>query len=145
MTGEKELLMYIDKNIHMGLEALSTLSKQFEKTDNKIKAAVLEALSEYKKFEHKCKALLGEDDKRKKQGNLFQVIMNKMGTSSEFAKDNSDSHIADMLIQGYNMGIIDITKKLKKYKKEISNEVFELACDYREMMETRVEDMKEYL
>lgn len=145
MTGEKELLTYIDENIHMGLEALTTLEKQLEKTDNKIKSAVSESLGEYKKFEHKCKALLGESDNKKRQGNLFQVIMSKMSANQEFAKDNSDTHIADMLIQGYNMGIIDITKKLKKYKKEITNEVFEFAVDYREMMERRVEEMKEFL
>ena len=44
MTGEKELLIYIDENIHTGLEALSTLEKQLEKTNNKIKSSVLESL-----------------------------------------------------------------------------------------------------
>lgn len=145
MTGEKELLSYLDENIRMGLEALTTLSKQLEKTDNKIKSAVCESLREYKDYERKCKVLLGDDAKKVKQGNLISVIMTKMGSNAEFAKDNSDSHIADMLIQGYNMGIIDITKKLKKYKKELSEDAMALATDYRDMMEKRIEAMKEYL
>lgn len=145
MTGEKELLTYLDDNVHMGLEALETLSKQLEKTDNKIKSAVCESLEEYKQYDRKCKVLLGDDAQKRTQGNLLSVIMTKMGSNREFAKDNSDSHIADMLIQGYNMGIIDITKKLKKYKKELSEETTQLACEYRDMMERRIEVMKEYL
>ncbi len=145
MTGETELLSYLDENIRMGKEALETLLGQLEKTDNKIKSEVVSSLAEYKKYDHKCKALLGKSDAKEKHGNLFAVIMTKMSSNKEFAKDNSDSHIADMLIQGYNMGIIDITKKLKKYKHEISEEVASLAVDYREMMERRIEAMKEYL
>lgn len=145
MTGEKELLVYLKDNIKMGKEALCTLSRLLEKTDNKIKGAVDEALKEYKKYEKKCKSLLEDDVKADKQGNLISVIMNKMGSTSEFKKDNSDSHIADMLIQGYNMGIIDITKKLKKYKNELSSETIELSESYRDMMERRIEVMKEYL
>ena len=145
MTGEMELLAYLEENIRMGKEALETLVSQLEKTDNKIKSEVCESLEEYKKFDKKCKVLNGNEGEKTKRGNLFAVIMTKMSSNAEFAKDNSDSHIADMLIQGYNMGIIDITKKLKKYKKELSAETTELATSYRDMMEKRIEVMKEYL
>lgn len=145
MTGEKELLLYLEENIKMGKEALETLVEKLEKTDNKIKGAVEESLDEYHRFDRLCKNFLGEDAKKEKKGNLFAVLMTKMSSNAEFAKDNSDSHIADMLIQGYNMGIIDITKKVKKYKKELSDDVAKLAIDYKDMMEKRVEIMKEYL
>lgn len=145
MTGEQELLEYLEENIKMGKEALETLANKLEKTDNKIKSAVIESLDEYNKYDKMCKTLLGSQDTKEKKGNLFAVLMTKMGAGADFAKDNSDSHIADMLIQGYNMGIIDITKKLKKYKKEISKETSVLATNYRSMMEKRIEVMKEYL
>lgn len=145
MTGEQELLSYLDENIRMGKEALETLLGQLEKTDNKIKRSVIESLDEYKKYGQMCKALLGKEDGKEKKGNLFAVMMTKMSSNAEFAKDNSDSHIADMLIQGYNMGIIDITKKLKKYKGDLTRETESLANNYRNMMEKRIEVMKEYL
>ena len=34
----------------------------------------------------------------------------------EVLKDNSDSRIAGMLIQGLTMGVINITKNIDKYK-----------------------------
>ncbi len=140
-----ELLAYLDENIRMGKEALETLAIKLEKTDNKIKCAVDDALAVYKKYSHKCKELLGRGNEKEKHGNLFAVLMNKMSSNAEFAKDNSDSHIADMLIQGYNMGIIDITKKLKKFKGELDEETAKFAENYRDMMQERIEQMKEYL
>lgn len=145
MDGEMELLTYLSENIKMGKESLEALVAKLEHTDNKIKPCIERALTTYKKYDKKCKELMGEEDTKEKHGNLFAVLMTKMSTNANFAKDNSDSHIADMMIQGYNMGILDITKKLKKYKNELSDDVTKLACEYKEMMENHLEEMKEYL
>ena len=52
MVGDKELLNYLIENMNMGIEALEALSKNLEKTDNKIKSHVLKSLDEYKKFRY---------------------------------------------------------------------------------------------
>lgn len=145
MTGDKEILEYINQNITIGLEALKTLSKNLESTDNKIKSNIDKSLEVYTEFLHRCNAMIDEPNVPLKQGNLISVIMAKIGSKREFMKDNSDSKIADTLIQGYNMGIIDITKKMKKYKKDISKEVLKLAEDYKKMMETGIKDIKGFL
>lgn len=144
MTGDKELLKYLNENITMGLEALDTLNKKMESTDNKIKSHVDKAYREYQSFLHRLKELSNEEVPTKK-GNLIAVMMSKMGTNTEFMKDNSDSKIAEMLIQGYNMGLLDITKKLKKYKGDISKDVLELANDYKKMMHDGAKDIKGFL
>lgn len=145
MTGDKEILEYINQNITIGLEALKTLSKNLESTDNKIKSNIDKSLEVYTEFLHRCNAMIDEPNVPLKQGNLISVIMAKIGSKREFMKDNSDSKIADTLIQGYNMGIIDITKKMKKYKKDISKEVLKLAEDYKKMMEIGIKDIKGFL
>lgn len=145
MTGDKELLRFLSENITMGLEALETLSKCLEKTDNKIKSCVDKSLNEYIAFEKKCKIMLATEEIPAKKGNLFAILMTKMGSKSEFMRDNSDAKIADTLIQGYNMGIIDITKKLKKYKDDVSKEVEDLANEYRDMMERNNKEVKGFL
>ncbi|HBA37552.1 MAG TPA: hypothetical protein DCY94_02395 [Firmicutes bacterium] len=144
MTGDKELLEYLNENITVGLEALKTLSKKMESTDNKIKSNVDKASREYESFAHRLKELSNEEVPVKKE-NLFSVMMAKMGTNTEFMKDNSDSKIAETLIQGYNMGLLDITKKLKKYKGDISKDVLELANDYKKMMHDGAKDIKGFL
>lgn len=143
MNGDKELIAYMQESIDMGIEVLETLAKNLESTDNKIKSNVLKSLESYKEFQKKCTSY--SDGELVKKGNLISVIMAKMGTKSEFMKDNSDSKIADTLIQGYNMGIIDITKKMKKYKGEISKDVLKLANEYKEMQEKAIRDVKGFL
>lgn len=145
MSGDKELLEYMKKNIDMGLEALETLDKQLETTDNKIKSNVDKAIVVYKEFKDQNESLLNDLSVEPKKSNLFSLLMVKMSSKAEFMKDNSDSKIADALIQGYNMGIIDITKKLKKYKGEVSKHILKLANDYKKMMEASIKDIKKYL
>lgn len=145
MTGDKELLEYLHTNITMGLEALEELSKCLESTDNKIKGNVDKSLVIYKEFKKKCELELKEETTAIKKGNLFSIMMTKIGTKTEFMRDNSDSKIADTLIQGYNMGLIDITKKMKKYKGDVSREVWDLAEEYKDMMERGIKDIKGFL
>lgn len=145
MTGDKEILEYMNENITVGLEALKTLAKNLESTDNKIKSNVDKALKQYTEFSHRCKSMMKSENTTIKQGNLISVIMAKMGSKKEFMKDNSDSKIADTLIQGYNMGLIDITKKMKKYKGDISKDVLKLAEDYKSMMDSGIKDIKGFL
>lgn len=145
MTGDKELLTYLQENVEMGLEALETLDKNLESTDNKIKSNVSKALDAYKEFKRKTGILLDDSEIKPRKNNLLSILMVKMGSKTEFMRDNSDTKIADTLIQGYNMGIIDITKKLNKYKGEVSRDVVKLAEDYRSMMKTGIKDVKGFL
>lgn len=143
MAGDKELLGFLNENVTMGLEALETLAKKLESTDNKIKSNVDKALAIYREYKKKIdKKTEGEPLKK---GNLLSIIMAKMGTNTEFMRDNSDSKIADTLIQGYNMGLIDITKKISKYKGEVSRDVLKLARDYEDMMKQGIKDIKGFL
>ena len=71
--------------------------------------------------------------------------MTKMGTNTEFKRDNSDSKIAETLIQGYNMGILDITKKINQYKGDASSNVMNLSIEYKKMMEKGIKDIKGFL
>jgi len=145
MTGDKELLNYMIENINMGLEALESLTKNLENTDNKIKSNVLKSLDVYKNFYQKCDIMRKQVKCEPAKKGLIATMMTKMGTNMEFRRDNSDSKIAETLIQGYNMGILDITKKMKMYKNDTSRDVMELAEEYKKMMEQGIEDIKGFL
>lgn len=145
MSGDKELLNYIYKNIDMGIKALKTLESNLQHTDNKIKSNVLKSLEIYKEYKKKCEKSLKKLKVTPTKSNIIASIMTKMGTTTEFMRDNSDSKIADTLIQGYNMGIIDIDKKLNRYKGDISHNVRTLALEYKKMMQTGIKDIKGFL
>lgn len=145
MVGDKELLMYISENIDMGEKVLDSLSKELESTDNKIKSNVYKALEEYKNYAKRCKKLMKKEDIVFSKAGIMETLMSKMGSKMEFRRDNSDSKIAEILIQGYNMGIMDITKKLNAFKGDISRDVQNLALDYKKMMQEGIDSIKGFL
>ena len=57
--------------------------------------------------------------------------------------DTSNSKIAEILLQGVNMGIIEGRKILNK--KKINKEVESIVSDYVTMQEKNVETLKSYL
>ena len=65
------------------------------------------------------------------------------GIEIKTLKDNSNSKIAELLLQGTNMGIIEGRKILNK--KEIDKKVNELIEKYVTMQEDNVEILKQYL
>ena len=58
--------------------------------------------------------------------------------------DTSNSKIAELLLQGTNMGIIE-GRKLLNHKDELDSEVYKILTDFIEMQEDSVETLKKYL
>ena len=63
----------------------------------------------------------------------------------EVIKDNSDSRVADMLIQGLTMGVLNITKNIDKYKGEVNKDILSIAKDFKKHQEESIEKLKIYL
>ena len=72
-------------------------------------------------------------------------MMAKMGISKEVKSDNSDSAIADLLIKEISMGSIDMEKKIKQYKDEVSYNELELAKEFLKFQEKTIDKLKDYL
>ena len=76
-------------------------------------------------------------------------IVNKlgstMGINMEFMKDNSDSRVADMLIQGFTMGVLSISKKIDNFSGDAKKDIINLAKDFRKFQQENVEMLKKYL
>ena len=71
-------------------------------------------------------------------------IMTAMMTEMKLMTDNSDSKIAELLMQGTNMGIIE-GKKLLNHKEHLEKDVENILKEYIEMQENSVEIYKQYL
>lgn len=145
MDGDKELLGYIYENASMGEDALKTMLMSLEKSDNKIKSNVTKSLECYRAVLKDCKKLMSKYKANTPTEKFMAKLMTKMGTKMEFMRDNSDTKLADTLIQGYNMSIIDMTKKINKYKGNVSKEVLHLAENYKKMMQEGQDSVKGFL
>lgn len=145
MNENNELLLYIYKNIDMGVKSTTKLLKLLNNSDNKIKPVVEKELKGYENFLKKTKILLKKYKIEAKSANIVAEITASITMNMEFMKDNSDAKIADMLIRGFTMGNIEIDKKIDKYKNSADKSILKLAKDLKKFGELNIELLKEYL
>lgn len=145
MKDKNELLEYIYQTTDMGKSSLETLLKALEGKDNKIKATIEKQLSKYEKFYKESEQLLKKNKIKPKTKGPMSDMMSKMGINMNVMKDNSDAKMAEMIIQGLTMGIIEMEKKIKDYKDEVDKDIIKLAKEVLKFQEDSLEEIKEYL
>ena len=75
--------------------------------------------------------------------NAINKSLTWYGVEMKTLMDNSSSKIAELLLQGTNMGIIEGRKLLNH--KEIDGKVHKLVQEYVDMQEDSVEKLKKFL
>src|SRR5690554_361357 len=106
MEENKNALDEVNKGCTMGIEAINTL---MDKVNNKDFKKLLEKeLKEYDKIEDKIQRLYGKySEKTPHEVGIISKIMTDYMTNMKLMKDHTDSRIAEILLQGTNMGIIE--------------------------------------
>ncbi len=145
MNENIELLEHIYQTADMGAKSLTDLLKDIKDKDCKITTLVSEQLKGYEKYIKESEKLLKKYDTLPKGKGVMTEIMTKMGINKEVKKDNSDSAIAEMLIQGFNMGNLEMDKKIKTYEKSVDKKVINLAEDLLEFGRNNIKQVEEYL
>ena len=92
-----------------------------------------------------AKELLNRHGYDEKGIGALEKIMTYLMIDMKTLMDKSSSHIAEMLIQGSNMGIIDAVKRINQYEKEAEKEVPALMKRLLKFEENNVERLKEAL
>ena len=143
MSADAEMLNFIYQNSQMGVETLNQLIPMI---DNEAFKKRLEAqLKEYEQIHEEAKKLLNRDGYDEKGIGALEKIMAYLMIDMKTLMDKSSSHIAEMLIQGSNMGIIDAVKRINQYEKEAEKEVTALMKRLLKFEENNVERLKEAL
>lgn len=145
MDENIEMINFMHKNAEMGyLSSLDVLNK-IKETDNKIKRDLDLLTSEYKKYMDESKRIIKKSKTSISKNSLFTKVSSKMGIEMELNKDNSDSAIARMLIQGLTMGEVDIESKINNYKENLDNNILTLAEKYKSFQHDFIHTFKKYL
>lgn len=145
MNENVELLEYVYQTADMGAKSLTDLLKDIKDKDCKITELVSEQLKGYEKYIKESEKLLKKYDASPKGKGMITEIMTKMGIDKEVKKDNSDSAIAEMLIQGFNMGNLEMDKKIKTYKNSVDKKIIDLATNLLEFGRNSIKQAEEYL
>ena len=132
----------IHKGATMGMDAIGFIIDKVE--DKALKEVLKKQDNGYKDIAKKIEKIYSKYDEGKAHSaNLMNKVMTDMGIEMKTMSDTSNSKIAEILLQGVNMGIIEGRKILNK--KKINEEVESIVSDYVTMQEKAVEILKTYL
>ena len=132
----------IHKGCCMGIDALNILFDKVE--DKKFESVLKQQYDDYDVIAKKIENIYPKyNDGSPHSTNAMNKTMTKSGIEMRTFNDKSNSKIAEILLQGVNMGIIEGKRILNN--KKMDKEVKTILDNYVKMQEEHVEVLKEYL
>lgn len=145
MKENYELYEHIYQDAEMACYTIEVLTKDLKDKDNKIKKILEDILKEYTSYKEKAKNFLENNNQEISEKGFGSKMMAKIGIKKEVKSDNSDSSIAEMLIQGISMGSIEIERKINSYDKEVNKDEIKFAEEFKEFQQKSISELKKYL
>lgn len=136
------LINALYQNTDMGI---SSIKKLYPKIQNEsLKNEMKEQLSNYNQQKKKYINLMKTNKIPVEKISPFIKIMTSTGITMNCAKDSSSEHIAEMLIQGTNMGIIKINQAMNRTSQANSRFVDEAQMILKKE-QRYIDNLKKYL
>lgn len=142
MDKNLEVLKEVCKGVKMGMEAISYVSDKVE--DENFKNTLTHEYSMYNNILNKVDDAYSNYDEIPGEASLKDKAMLWYGVQVNTIKDNSTSKLAELLVQGTNMGIIE-GRRLLNHNKGLDTDVDKLLNDFVDFQEESVEKLKKYL
>lgn len=142
---EKEDINALDeihKGAYMGMDALNFVMDKVE--DDSLKKELEKEYKDYQEIARRVEEIYPKyNEGEPHKTSMMNKAMTWYGIEMKTMSDKSNSKIAELLLQGVNMGIIEGRKILNK--KNIDKEVNQIISEYVTMQEKSVETLKQYL
>ncbi len=133
----------LSKGACMGMDAIHFILDKIE--DEEFKESLTTQYEKYQNIEKKIRKVYAnyKVEDNPKETSMMNKAMTWYGIEMKTLTDTSNSKIAELLMQGTNMGIIEGRKLLNN--KKVDKEVEDLISEYVTMQEDSVENLKKYL
>ena len=140
--NEVNVLDELNKGACMGMDATKYILDKVQ--DKSFKELLEKQYNDYKEITDKISSLYPEySNKEPHETNALNKAMTWYGIQMRTMVDQSDSKIAELLLQGTNMGIIEGRRLLNH--KSVDKEVDKLLNKYVNMQEEIISRLKDYL
>lgn len=142
MENEVNVMDELNKGASMGMDAVNYIlehakDKGFIKVLNKLATDYQEILDSISNIYPEY------SNKEPHETNAISKLMTWTGIEMKTIVDDSTSHLAELVANGINMGIIEGRRILNQ--KELNSEVKPIAEKYVSMQENGLEDIKKFL
>lgn len=142
MEEEKNVLDEINKGACMGRDAIHFIMDKV--SDENLKKELERQYAKYKETNEKICELYPEySDKEPHKTGTVNKVMTWYGIEMKTLLDDSTSKLAELLVQGTNMGIIEGRRLLND--KKMDEDVHKIVSDYVAFQEDAVEKLKPFL
>ncbi len=142
MINDEEMLQFILKNAEMGCLGINDVKSYADNTD--LRNALRSQNLEYGHIYHNAYNILKNRGYSPNKISRFVSSMASAKAKRELKNDSSDSHIAEMMIQGNTMGVQKIAQHIRQYSG--NNElVNNLADKLMSTEQANIEEMKSFL
>lgn len=133
----------INKGATMGIDAIAFILDKVE--DEEFKKVLQKEQDKYKVISNKVNELYPKynEEDTPHETSAMNKAMTWYGIEMKTFLDKSNSKIAELLVKGTNMGIIEGKKILNN--KEINKDVQNIVKEYTTMQENSLEILKKYL
>lgn len=142
MNGNAELLNFVYQNSEMGVDTIGKLKEIV--VDDDFRKYLESQFNEYKLIHDQARKLLNENGYDEKGIGTLEKIRTYLMLNMQTLVDKTSSHIAEMLIIGSNMGIINAVKNIKKYDKAESS-ILRLMERLLKFEENNIQQLKKFL
>ncbi|MBE6935420.1 MAG: hypothetical protein E7458_02845 [Ruminococcaceae bacterium] len=142
MIPENELLQYIHKTAEIGCEGILAVMDAAE--DTGLKKELSRQLAEYRGFERDAEELLRRRGSFGGDVSTMSKLSARAMSAGKLLLDRSPSHIAEMTIEGNNMGISKTLQHLHDYGGG-HPETLDLANRFLAAQRANVESLQPYL
>jgi len=142
VKNEVNVLDELSKGACMGRDAIHFIMDKVE--DEALKEELNNQYAKYKEISNRISELYPEySNKEPHETNAMNKVMTWYGIEMRTMMNDSTSKIAELLLQGTNMGIIEGRKLLNH--KDVDESVHSLIQEYVDMQENAVEKLKTFL
>lgn len=130
------------RNTQMGIQSIDNLMGYIE--DDRLKNAVLTQKEILDDFYVRSLSELGEDEKQQAKTGKMEQTMLKAGVHMNAMFNRDSTHIASMLIDGYNMGITSIQKCINELREDGSDAPL-IAKDLMKTYDKNIKTLRTFL
>ena len=138
-----KVLDEVNKGTTMGMDAIHFVSSKVG--DDRFKKVLDVEYGKYKEIANRVDNIYSQYTMTKdpQETNMMNKAMTWYGIEMKTIMDDSTSKIAELLLKGTNMGIIEGRRMLNN--KDINKEINKLLEEYVDMQEAAVEKLKQFL
>ncbi len=139
---DKQLLSELYRSTQMGAESISALIS--EASDPGLKTTLSDQLCGYQKLSKRAHDMLEKRGGKAEETSKMKSLGIHTGIKLNTLIDRTSSHLAEMAIEGSNMGIVGTTKQLSQFSGASQN-VRQLGNEVVSFEQHNIEALKRYL